>query len=133
MTPEELHDQKVSWVYGNLGCTTNHKVSRATAEWAVAQTCKCNKCTGEGLEPKPLTEEQVELLMQLPDEDYHDVYCGEGEPAEEFHYPLSHDEVLVVPISTDEHVAKLKLTRTTQQNGYTKIGETYYTGRFCSG
>lgn len=79
---------------------------------------------------KPLTLAQMDMLMQLPDEDLHDVYYAEGEPADEFHYPLSHDEVLTVPISNDEVVAKLKLARLVTSRGSKAIGKVYYTARY---
>ena len=81
-------------------------------------------------EQKPLTEREMELIMQLPNEDCHDVYYAEGEPQEEFHYPLYHDEVLKVDINYDEPVAKLKLARLVNNKGATRVGEVFYTGRF---
>ncbi len=78
---------------------------------------------------KPLTLDQMDMLMQFPDEDYHDVYCGEGEPEEEFHYPLIYDEVLTVDISNNEGLARLKLERLMHSRNSKPVGKMFYTGR----
>jgi hypothetical protein len=79
---------------------------------------------------EPITEKEFELLVQLPDEDCHDVYYAEGEPAAEFHYPAYYDAVMRVPVSEDKVVAQLKLTRRINSVGATKIGDMFYTGRY---